>query len=90
MKRAAPRLLDHIGFEGGARFDQPPIFYGDEKYGSDQRPQMRLSTVKRGDESRSADDNRHWFWIIELFLSVENWNADENQQRGKQRNSPMQ
>jgi len=90
MKRAAPRLLGHIGFEGGARFDEPPVSYGDKEYRSDERPQMGLSSLKCGDESRSADDNRHWFWIIELFLSVENWNADENQQRGKQRNSPMQ
>jgi hypothetical protein len=72
--------LGHIGFERSARFDQPPVSYGDEKYGSDERPQMRLSTLKRGDEPRSSDDDRDGFWIIRLVLSVENGNEEENQQ----------
>ena len=78
MKRTAPRLLGHIRFEGGARFDQPAVSYGDEKDRGDQRPQMRFSSIKRGDESRSPDDDRHGLGDIGLLLGVKNRNHEES------------
>jgi hypothetical protein len=41
---------------------------------------MGLSTIKRGDESRSPDDDRDGFGDIGLILTMENKNGEENQQ----------
>jgi len=84
MKSATPRLLAHIRFKSGPGFDQPTVSYGDEKDRSDQRPQMGLSTIKRSDESRSPDDDRHGLGDIGLFLGVENRNGKESQQCAKE------
>ena len=84
MKRAAPRPLRHIGFERGARFDQPPVSYGNEKHRGDQGAQMRLPSVKRGDEPRASDDDGYGFGIRGLFLGLEGWNPKENQQSANQ------
>jgi hypothetical protein len=72
--------LDHIGFEGGARFDQPAVSDGNKKHRGDQWSKMGLSTIKRGDESRSPDDDRDGFGDIGLILTMENKNGEENQQ----------
>jgi len=84
MKRAAPRPLGHIGFEGGARFDQPSVFYGDEKYRGNQGAQMGLSSIKRGDEPCTPDNDRHGFGSIGSLLGVQTRNAKEYEQCAKQ------
>ena len=45
---------------------------------------MGLSTIKRSDESRSSDDDRHRLGNIGFFLGVENRNGKESQQCAKE------
>jgi len=81
--------LGHIGFEGAARFNQPPVSDGNEKYRGDQGSQMGLSPFERGDEPRASDYDRYGFGGIRLLLGLEERDGKENEQRAKQRNSTM-
>jgi len=50
---------------------------------------MGLSSIKRGDESGSPDDDGHGFGRIGLILGSENRNGKQSQQCAKQSNSTI-